>query len=871
MNRLLKYFLVAIFLAVIGMVVAYFLAKKFEPEVKDAVVYEINRHLAVPVQVEDINLSLLQRFPYASLRFSNVVIPEVGKADPDTLIFIEDLYLQIGLSDFLKKNYAVSEAEINRGFFRMKVLEGGRDNYRFWKNSGDSLDTDVSLTDIELRDFDYVLSTSDGLDLSVSIDRGEAFGNFGEKVFSLNTNIELIAEMVKYEGEDLYRGIPMEGKVGLLIDGNSREYSFSSGSIMLGNENFSLDGKYSNSEDVPFWKIALTSRSTDLEKAAQLVPLPNGKIFETYIPNGKANFNLLIYTRNGFDLELGFDGLSGQFKHSESSGSAEVYSGKGNYRLKKGISGLSIEGLEAAIGPGRFTTKGELIDFESPRFDLSVIGRMQLEELKDFFNIQFAKVLEGDLDIKGRLTGSVKGPEIDTERLLKGVNFHGQILLKGGAFQTIGRAELFEDIEGAFEIIDNAISAQDLQARVGDNQFSIEGNIFNALPFLVGKGEKLQIKADLISEHIDLAAFVNEGENPGEGAALKLPEDIGFNLGISIDHLTYKRFEAFEVSGNAIYHNGLFTINPMEMKMASGQFKGGFRLRESGAGFAVASDGVLYGMNVNEFFKIFDDFGQEVITHEQVNGKMAAEVNLTCSLDSLLHIDKKSVKADVDLRIEKGKLKQVRSLLDIADYIDKNPIWDAFIKTEILKDKLHEVEFATLENQLSISNERITIPEMTLSTSVLDLTASGTHDFDNEMDYSVNFRLSELLQTGREKESEFGYVVDDGTGMKIFLRMYGSVDDPQFETDKERAREKRKEKFDEEKQTFKGILQEEFGLFKSDTTLSAPADEEKGEEIMFDVEWGGELETDSLKSKIKGKKRSSHKDLYQESDEDDDL
>ncbi len=79
-------------------------------------------------------MRLLQKFPYASLRFSNVVIPEAVSADPDTLIFIEDLYLQIGLLDFLRKNYAVSEAEINRGFFNMKIFEDGSDNFRFWKS-----------------------------------------------------------------------------------------------------------------------------------------------------------------------------------------------------------------------------------------------------------------------------------------------------------------------------------------------------------------------------------------------------------------------------------------------------------------------------------------------------------------------------------------------------------------------------------------------------------------------------------------------------------------------------------------------------------------------------------------------------------------
>lgn len=88
LKKFLKYlsaFLVLLVLAGIG---AYYLAKKFEPEVRNVVVGELNKHLAAPVKVGDINLSLLQRFPYASLRFSDVVVPEMKKdvATTDTLI-----------------------------------------------------------------------------------------------------------------------------------------------------------------------------------------------------------------------------------------------------------------------------------------------------------------------------------------------------------------------------------------------------------------------------------------------------------------------------------------------------------------------------------------------------------------------------------------------------------------------------------------------------------------------------------------------------------------------------------------------------------------------------------------------------------------
>jgi hypothetical protein len=856
----------------LGMVAAFFLAKKFEPEVKDAVVYELNRHLNVPVDVEDINLSLLQKFPYASLRFSNVVIPETVE-NPDTLIFIEDLYLQIGLLDFLSKNYRVSEAEVNQGFFRMEIFKDGTDNFHFWKSSTDSSDQSFSLTNVELENFEYRLETGESLALDIFINDGEANGNFGEDIFSLESDIDLLARSIVYENDTLYRETKIDGEVKLNIDTKAKVYSFASEKIFAGDEKMRLTGVYNDSEKDAFWTVQLSAENADLENSVSLIPLANQSTFKTYRPEGSADIDLAINTKKGFDLNVKFDGMKGSIKHSESSGSAEIFSGQGEFSLSGGKTNLTINGLEAAIGPGRFSTSGEIRDFSSPSFDLALQGRIELEDLKNFLNIQFAEVLKGRIDIKGKLEGDFKQSNLSTERLLRGVNFFGEIVLSKGAFKTEGRAQVFENIEGSFEIVENSIRTKKLVAEVGENKFEIAGQINNALPFLTGQGENLEIIADLSSERIYLEQLLGETENDVEASAFSLPEKVGFNLNIKIDRLDYKDFTATDLSGKAYYRNGLFTLNPAKMTLASGSLNGSFRLHQVNTNFEVGANANLNQMKVDELFANFDDFGQEVIGHEQIEGIFSGSVDMTCKLDSTLAISKKSVKADVTLKIDKGKLKEVQSLIDIADYIKSNTLWNTFIKVDALKKRLTNIEFETLENSLTIENQVITIPEMKIASSVLDLSVSGTHDFDNNIDYSISFRLGELLRTGREKESEFGYVVDDETGMRIFLRMAGTIDDPQFSTDKETAREKRKEKFEQETKTFKGILKEEFGLFKSDTTLTTPVEkEEKERPVKFEVEWGEPTKSDSLKSKKKKRKLSKEdEELYEDLEEDDDL
>lgn len=855
----------------LAVVAAFLLAKKFEPEVKDAIVYELNQHLNVPVDVDDINLSLLQKFPYASLRFSNVVIPEAVSNEADTLLFIEDLYLQIGLLDFLSKNYVVSEAEINRGFFDMKLFADGSDNFHFWKSSNDSSSHSFSLTNVELSDFNYLLKSSLGLDLNVYINKGEANGNFGEDVFTLKSDVDVVARTVVYENDTLYNQTALDGRVSLNIDTKKKVYTFQSDKILLGEEKLELDGAYNDASSSSFWTVHLMTENADLENAVALIPLTNRAVFEKYRPKGSADLDVMIQTKDGFDLLLGFDGLEGSVEHAESLGQADIYSGRGSFQLTEGISHLKIEGLEAGIGPGRFSTSGEIKNFNSPSFDLALQGRIELADLKNFLNISFAEILKGRIDIRGRLEGDFAGSHLSTEKLLRGVNFLGEIVLKNGAFKTAGHSQVLEKIEGSFEIVENSIQTKKLTAEVGDNKIEIAGKINNALPFLAGHEGGLDILADLKSKRIYLEQLLGESEGEESPTAFRLPENVGFNLNIKIDQLDYKNFTATDLSGKAFYRNGLFTLNPAKMTLASGSLDGNLRLKQVPTGFELGSSAKLAAMRVDELFTNFDDFGQRVIGNDQIEGEFNGSVDLTCFIDSTLAIRKESVKADVDLKIKNGKLKKVQSLIDIAEYVKSNPLWNTFIKVDALKKRLSTIAFETLENSLTIENNVITIPEMKIATSVLDLSVSGTHDFDNNIDYSVSFRLNELLRTGREKDSEFGYVVDDETGLRIFMRMAGTIENPLFSSDKATAREKRKEKFDQETKTFKGILKEEFGLFKSDTTLTIPNKTDDNEKpVQFDVEWGTKSKADSLKGK---KKKSSKKDrdFYDDLDGDDDM
>ena len=87
--------------------VAYF----FQDEVKAKLVSELNTHLTAPLHQNGIELTLIKRFPQASLRIHDAYIQEVrtdGK-QPDTLLYAKDLYLEFSVFALLTGNYTVRE------------------------------------------------------------------------------------------------------------------------------------------------------------------------------------------------------------------------------------------------------------------------------------------------------------------------------------------------------------------------------------------------------------------------------------------------------------------------------------------------------------------------------------------------------------------------------------------------------------------------------------------------------------------------------------------------------------------------------------------------------------------------------------------
>ena len=217
---------------------------------------------------------------------------------------------------------------------------------------------------------------------------------------------------------------------------------------------------------------------------------------------------------------------------------------------------------------------------------------------------------------------------------------------------------------------------------------------------------------------------------------------------------------------------------------------------------------------------------------KHIKGELTGLVNFSAGLDERMKIKKETILADCDVVIQDGELSGFEPMRKLSRYIDV--------------EELEDVKFSTLTNQIFIRNEEVIIPKMDISSSAFDITGSGLHGFDKNFTYKVKVSLSELLskkaKKSDKKESEW-VIEDDGLG-RVFIPLIieGTDQGTEVRYDRKGALQNVRDQFKEEKKELREILNEEFGLFKKDSTLGGEKEEDT--DAKFILEWEEESDSD---------------------------
>lgn len=828
--------------------IAYF----YEDEVKARLVEELNAHLKAPLYQSGIDLTLIKRFPQASLRIHDVLVHEVrtDSLPADTLLAAKDLYLEFSLLALLSGDYTVSELHGTEVRLRPGLDRNGAENWLIWKtDSSAGGGTSFALKKVT---FDGLAARyrddRSQLEIAATSKRMAVRARFRDEGSALETTGDLLLQHWRDANGLQLADRKGDVKLTMTFGGPDGAFRITKGEVLLGRTPLNVTLAVERGAKGRSLDLRANGFGLDLASVVALLPERLHAPLHSYGLDGEADVALHYggpLDGDGPVLSVGMKLRDGRFKEQTSG---TVLKGvRGELALELTPNGtprkLVVKGFSAQSASGTLGGGLELNGVKNAKLTADVHGDLALADLLRFARVDTLEQVAGRLKAEARVTGRLRDVAHIKPADLRALTIDGTAQLKDASLKMKGLRHRITALDADLALRGNDALVNGLRCDLQGNAIRLSGTLRNLMPYLFFPDQHLTIAARGSSPRIDLASLLTEGSSKGgSGYVFKLPALVDLDLKADVDELVMEDFSARDIDGTLRLQDRVLSMAPLSFRTAGGTVHGELRLDGRLAqAYPLTISGDVQNIDAAQLFAEFRDFGQSFITRQHLKGRGDARFTFTAPLTPAFDLDQDHLHCVADVVVENGELNGHPSLLEVADYLRKNKLVSPFVDTDELRTRLQHVTFARLENRIEIKDRAVFLPQMLVKSSVMDIEVSGTHGFDGAVDDHLNFRLGDLFRTADSGHDEFGPIIDDGTGLRIFLHMSGTTDDLRFSNDGAMAAAKRKEKMRQETAELKGILK---GIWTGEKAVPPQAPPPQGR-ITIEPEEGGEAPAQS--------------------------
>jgi hypothetical protein len=834
----------------------------FKDKICGVVIAEVNTYLKVPVSVSDVDLAFWGSFPNLSVDFNNVYIQSAydHASKHDTLLYSERIRLKFNPLDLWNKNYHVKAIEISPGTLQLKINKKGEVNYDIFKPS-DSTTTsekfDLKLQEIDIDNvrFTYYNRLTGQLYKTKFIE-STLSGDFSASKYSVIAEGNAVVLKAKSGEVTLLSNKTLDYNLSVNVDQEKGIVSLPKALINIAGLPFEIDGKV----DPDSLNFRIQSKDILLTDLVNKFSLDAAEDVKKFKGDGTIDFDLGIHGKlettepttilcdfgieNGSLTEpyqgLKISNINVAGKYSNEGGAEEEF--------------LELRKVHFRTAGGPFNGDIRVTEFVNPRVEGKANGNVDLNIAHAIFKFPEVEKVSGAVRVNTdfAIKSQTEVGSVDVEKC------DGDVIMKNVWVKLLDDKRTFEKINGSVFLRGDEAGIQNTTLKVGSTDLKVNGLFSNIYDYFKGLSP-LQTEVDIESNFIkieDLGSSSKQ-EKIEEERFFVLPNDIRGSVQLTVGNLQYEKHRFSNILGRMNIQNQRLHFPQISLVNADALVSGAIIIEEKSPEiFTITAQVASKNLKFKPLFKEWDNFEQNVLTDQNISGRAEAELYFTAPFDLRSGIGMKAINAKLDLRVYDGQLKNVSSFKDITSSLKSSSGKLVMGKKNIdfLEQKLSSISFKTMENSILIHDGKIEIPKMHISSSALDMDVAGTHTFDNEIDYRFAFRFRDLMLNERDKE--FGIVEDDGTGIIMYLRMYGTIDKPIFEWDNASRKEQAKQNREEAKQDAKSILKSEFGLFQKDTSVKMYVPKDLPKEDLK-IQFGPSTKEEFIEEKEKKQKKDS--------------
>ena len=773
----------------------------FKKQITEIVTAEINRSVNATVTFQDANISLLKKFPNATISISDLLIVSDSSFANDTLLNIKSIDLKTSLFDVFQKGPNIKSIAIENGFVNLISNREGQTNYTIFRNKEKSIEAEATdatnfslhvdsyqLKDINLQ---YVDQKSN-LHLEIqNINHEGAAQLKGEQIY-LQTQSNIDKLSFKMADIIYLNSVSANLKAGLELNLKTMKFTFKENNLKINDLHLSADGFIQLNEENIAMNFNFRSNNSEFKGLLSLIPSAYSSSFQDIKTTGDLNFKGNIQgVYNDFEIpkfNIEIDTKNASFKYPELPKTVQhifIDTKITNATGKIDDTAIAIKHLGFTIDQDVFSASSNITNLTSnPKIQATLKGTIDLKNISEAYPLSLKQKLQGN--IQAEITTSFTRKALENKNF-KQISSTGFIALDNFFTTTELLPNPIQINTALLNFNQQNFSLNKFEAKTGSSDLKLHGSLHNLYNFIFGDGElhgdfKLSSKflnvSDLLSTR-DTASTKTDTILSIE--TLKIPAKINTVLTVNTKNILYDNLLLNDFIGTIKIEDQKVVFEKTNAKMFQGDIgiEGFVDTKPTPSNFDFAF--ILKDLDISSSLNSLEFLHSIAPFANVINGKMSSSFKMHGGLDNNLLPDLQSISGNALANLDVDKLDPKKS--KVLNLID----------TKLSFIDLSKLDLKNIKTQFSVDNGTVQFkPFKIASYDGIPLQMSGTHNFNNQIDYKIKMDLP-ASYFGNSVSSLISNLSDsDQNNMKVpvTLSIGGLVNRPSIKTDMKSAASK---------------------------------------------------------------------------------
>jgi hypothetical protein len=324
----------------------------------------------------------------------------------------------------------------------------------------------------------------------------------------------------------------------------------------------------------------------------------------------------------------------------------------------------------------------------------------------------------------------------------------GEVVFDDAAVKVNGEQVLID--RGRVYLKNDSVFVEDVVINGPDSDLTFNGSAAHVIPYLLSdttqQKVKLEFALDMRANNLDLDRLlaisdVTEAQAEAENTTLdsliieqnqqreRITDLLKGVITLHVGKLNYELVEGSDFTGELTLDNNALDIKGSAKGMNGGIDLDGTFLFHDRPSLVARVD--CKDINVKEFFREMENFGQEVLQDQHIRGALTAKFAIYAFWDETGNFLMNDLRVLADATINNGELIGFKMLENFSTFVK-------------LQDLRH-IKFVTLQNFIEVREGKLYLPAMFIQSNAMNLTVSGEHAFAGDLKYNVKVNAGQVL------------------------------------------------------------------------------------------------------------------------------